>query len=296
MIHTARQSPKFIKLVRRLRALVPADSFASPESVAIALLERLWHATASGPIRGDIGSYDDEVIAEACGWPLDATDLIDLLVDCGWLDRDKTHRLLVHDWHQHAPRFVKGNVQKKGGFLTAKEGDAPEDGPIGEPHRPALEDPPQRMGVPNLTKPNQTQPNVVGRQSTGDESTDDDASASGGGRGFGEGSGSVIPPPDPQLVSSFGKRVGPPQSRRDQVLCWKLVAASSQLGEHWLNNIAEAVRTVQPRPDKPWAYARKVAADGSRECPGPGATGLRDLLARIRDPPDDWPKRGSRSD
>lgn len=150
MIHTARQSPKFIKLIRRLRQHVPPDSFMSEESVAIAILERLWHATASGAIRGDIGKFDNDVIAEACGWKGDADALVEILVDCRWLDRCDEHRLLIHDWHIHAPKHVKGNVKKVGGFFA--EGPAPKARPKGD----APKAQPQGIGPPNLTKPNLT--------------------------------------------------------------------------------------------------------------------------------------------
>lgn len=160
MIHTARQSPKFIKLVRRLRAVVPADCFVGPESVAIAILERLWHATATGALRGDIGRFDDEVIAESCGWQRDAGELIEMLLDCGWLDASDEHRLVVHDWHDHAPKHVKGNAQKLGGIVTEAiarpglRGRSLGAGPKGG--TPKAE--PLRQGAPNQTKPNITKP------------------------------------------------------------------------------------------------------------------------------------------
>jgi hypothetical protein len=280
VIHTARQSPKFIKLKRRLRGIVPEGPFTDPESVAIAILERLWHATASGPIRGDIGSFDDEVIAEACGWPLEASLLIDLLVECGWLDRHPTHRLLVHDWHQHAPNHVKGNVAKKGGFLTYRDGDAPAAEPKGEPKGPAPEVEPQRTSAPNLTKPN---PTTVGRMSTACDSTDEAATAA-------DSSLTEVPPPDPERAYRFGVAIGPARQRADSITCWKLVALEAILGEAWLANIKSAVREVRPPPEKPWAYAMTVAAKGSRERPGPGRDRLHRLMAMAPEPPPDWPR------
>lgn len=85
--------------------------------------------------------------------------------------------------------------------------------------------------------------------------------------------------PDPVLVLRFCKSIGRPKSRRDLVLGWKLVAVSSVLGEAWLANVAEAVRTIGPA--KPWAYAWAVA----NETPNLGR-----LLARVADPPSTWPQ------
>lgn len=154
MIHTARQSPKFVRLVRSLRAHVQPGCIVDAESIATGVLERLWHATISGAMRGDIGRFDNEVIAEMCGWLGDADTLIEMLVACGFVDECEEHRLIVHDWHEHAPRHVKGNVTRLGGFLTIK------DRPLGTiPNGPSPRDTPLATGVPNLTKPNQTKPN-----------------------------------------------------------------------------------------------------------------------------------------
>lgn len=154
MISSTRQTGKFIKLVRKLRPMLGSSAIVDAESVAVAILERLWHATASSAMRGDIGKFEDEVIAEMVGWLGDASELIDLLVGCNWLDRSDEHRLLVHDWHDHAPNHVKGNVTRLGGFLT---GSGPSLGtsPIGQ----APGDRPQGIGPPSLAKPSLTKPN-----------------------------------------------------------------------------------------------------------------------------------------
>lgn len=70
---------------------------------AVGLLELLWHFTASYCPRGDIGKRTDAQIVAALDWPQDrAGELMGALVECGWLDRDPEHRLVVHDWHDHA--------------------------------------------------------------------------------------------------------------------------------------------------------------------------------------------------
>lgn len=153
MIHTARQNPKFIRFVRQMRPVMGHDCPVDAESVATGVLERLWHATATGALRGDIGRYDNEVIAEMCGWLLGADRLIAMLVECGWLDECEENRLLVHDWPDHAPKHVKGNVKKLGGFL--ERSGAPKALPKGSPPKA----PPQGTGAPNLTQPNPTEPN-----------------------------------------------------------------------------------------------------------------------------------------
>lgn len=162
MIHTTRQSPKFMRLVRRIRTFVRPDCIIDADSVTTAILEKLWHATIAGAPRGDIGKFDNDCIAEMCGWMGDADQLVDLLVDCRFLDRHADHRLIVHDWHDHAPNHVKGNVTRMGGFLTIAQTTGPNNKPLGQ----APGDRPNATGAPNLTQRNATQPNPTQQENS----------------------------------------------------------------------------------------------------------------------------------
>ncbi len=120
-----------------LRPLVGnAVDVVSIETIAAGILERIWHLTIISAPAGDIGKLDNETIAEAAGWNLDADRLVAILVDVGWLDRCETNRLVIHDWHEHAPSFVKGNLSKWG--------------------KPFASSQPLKNTKPNLTKPNLT--------------------------------------------------------------------------------------------------------------------------------------------
>ena len=162
MIHTARQSPKFTRLVRRLRGLIDCP-LIDTETLAVGILERLWHMAISGAQRGDIGRHDNETIAEAVGWFGDADTLIELLTDTEWVDRCDENRLVIHDWDEHAPAFVKRNIARKGGFAK----------PLTNPVKQALpysgeqgsERLPTQKGAQAAT-PNQTKPNLT-KDSTG---------------------------------------------------------------------------------------------------------------------------------
>ena len=156
MYHTVVVGAKFASFVRWLRPRVEGHGLAA-ETIAVGLLERLWHATINNAKRGDIGRLTDEQIAEAIGWHMDASELVEAMVAVGWLDRHPDHRLLTHDWHDHAPNFVKANEQKMGGFLTKLPKSVP-------PNGATYEVPPDRSDprggtIPNQTKPNETQPN-----------------------------------------------------------------------------------------------------------------------------------------
>lgn len=153
MIHEARQTAKFVKLVRKLRGYHNSEHF-DVETVATGLLERLWHFTLLSAKRGNIGQHDDELIAESVGWYGTPSDLIELLVETEWLDRDDQYRLLVHDWHDHCPVHLKRNIGKLGGFLTQRKRELPAYQDAGSDHLPRSDM--QQALTPNLTKPNLT--------------------------------------------------------------------------------------------------------------------------------------------
>jgi len=159
MKHTTPDLMKFKKLQRRLGV---------HKAQLVGMLELLWIATQKSAPRGDIGKFDDEEIAIEMGWDGDPETLILSLVECGWLDRCEDHRLVVHDWHEHAPRYLKGNISKAGGFVSGPSKDSPYGTPVRDPR---TEEPSEDTGdpvrgshtdhPPNLTKPNQTKPNLT---------------------------------------------------------------------------------------------------------------------------------------
>lgn len=159
---------KFLKLKRRL---------ALSHWQTVGLLESLWLFTQVNTPHGDIGRYSNEDIAAAIEYEGDPDALIQHLVECRWLDNSELYRIVVHDWHQHAPNYIKGSVASSGGqFVTqphhsepcgeeqipseselssrgAKHGGLA--GGLSRGAKPGGQASPQ----PNLTKPNQTQPN-----------------------------------------------------------------------------------------------------------------------------------------
>lgn len=156
MIHTARQSPKFKMFVRAIRPMAK-NEVVDVESIAVSILERLWHQTAIGAKQGDIGKFDNELIAEECGWLGDAAWLVDTLVKCRYLDECSQHRLIVHDWSEHAPNHVKGVMKRRAekgqlGFATRVVN------PSSEPKSATQGAKPPNLTNSNLTQPNQTKP------------------------------------------------------------------------------------------------------------------------------------------
>lgn len=105
MLRGTPQHPKTLALIRTLGVLKPH---------AVGLLELLWHFTATYAPAGDIGRWPDAVIEGACGWEGDSGALLAALVSCGWVDEHPTHRLLVHDWHEHSDRHVRRKLARHG--------------------------------------------------------------------------------------------------------------------------------------------------------------------------------------
>ena len=100
---------KFQKLMRRLR---------ESRRGTIGLLEGMWLAVGKNCPRGDIGRFSNEEIAIMVDWEGDPDELISALVECRWLDVCDTYRLVVHDWEDHCPTYIKGGLAKRGEVIA----------------------------------------------------------------------------------------------------------------------------------------------------------------------------------
>ena len=97
---------KFARLARELGGL--------PRWQAVGILESIWNLTVENAPQGDIGRFSNADIAAAIEWSGDPDKLITALVKTRWLDEHAEHRLIVHDWAQHAPDFVKKRLKYQG--------------------------------------------------------------------------------------------------------------------------------------------------------------------------------------
>lgn len=115
--------PKIRRLARRLKV---------PIWGARGLAESLWHVTATHAPAGDIGRMLDDDIADQIGWDDEADVLIDALVEAGLVDRCQDHRLVVHDWKDHADRGVHQKVERRGAsFASPNPPSQPKNGEVG---------------------------------------------------------------------------------------------------------------------------------------------------------------------
>lgn len=84
-----------------------------PQYAAVGLLESLWHLTAKEAPQGDIGKLSNEDIALGLEWDGDPEKLVASLISSKWIDESEKHRLVVHDWHEHADEAVKKKLIRK---------------------------------------------------------------------------------------------------------------------------------------------------------------------------------------
>lgn len=92
------RSPKF----RRLMNLAGISRVQ-----AAGTLELLWLFTIEQAPAGDVGRWSDSDIEAELDWQGAEGALVAALVSAGWLDRCAVHRLVIHDWADHAPEFLR---------------------------------------------------------------------------------------------------------------------------------------------------------------------------------------------
>lgn len=146
--------PKTLELAKILKI---------PRVYAVGILEQLFHFTAEYAPKGDIGKHSDSRIAAAFDRDeRSGAKLIRALIEARWIDEHSSHRLVVHDWLEHATTGTKNRVAAidkvessnqhvKGKRRESHYSDAIVSPPVSPPvtHPPAL---------PSLTKPSQALP------------------------------------------------------------------------------------------------------------------------------------------
>jgi len=103
MKREALRHPKMLDLAARLRI---------PREHAIGIVSVLIDWVHDMAPQGDVGKWPDGAIAVASGWSGDPHEFINALIEARWLDSHPHHRLLVHDYPDHAERFVKAKLSK----------------------------------------------------------------------------------------------------------------------------------------------------------------------------------------
>src|SRR5688572_8102320 len=95
--------PKTLDLAARLSLELPT---------VIGHLELLWAFTGKKAPQGNIGKWPDGAISRACFWMGPPEVFVQALVASGFVEADDKHRLIVHDWCDHAPGWVRAKLKK----------------------------------------------------------------------------------------------------------------------------------------------------------------------------------------
>lgn len=136
-----------IKVKRLKRAL------GVPLYQAVGILETLYQVCASSADDGGIGRYCNSDIALELEWDGDPDTLIQGLIETGLVDEHEVHRLMVHDWLEHAPEFIKDRLRKR----QSNSDTSRNSGGNSDKARNSTGD--SVSTIPNHTNANQTKPN-----------------------------------------------------------------------------------------------------------------------------------------
>ena len=132
--------PKFAELM----AVLNLSKFA-----ALGILEAVWHFTGRFTPQGNIGKYSDQAIEMWVGWNGPAGAMIEALVRCRWIDEDPMHRMLIHDWPDHADEHVHTDLARK--CLRFANGRIPQSRRLNEEERTRFHEWLDKEGEPRPT-------------------------------------------------------------------------------------------------------------------------------------------------
>ena len=124
MKHDCMNDARMIRLVSLLEPLTTKNDILNANGVAVCVVERLRHLAINNARRGDIGKIDNKTLADGIGWHGDADELINALLCSGWIIESEEYRFVLSGWEQDAPDFIKRNIGKAGGFVSASGVDA----------------------------------------------------------------------------------------------------------------------------------------------------------------------------
>lgn len=141
--------PKTKRFARLIDASLPA---------AVGHLHFLWWWAMDYAQDGDLSRYDEYDIADACGWKGDEKQIVNALIEAGFIDEEEDG-LVIHDWFDYAGRLIEKREQnrerkRRSRAKTKSNNESPAD--VTSPSRGQTSD---GQDSHRATKPNQTIPN-----------------------------------------------------------------------------------------------------------------------------------------
>ena len=100
-----------------------ANELGVSSAHALGLLEALWHVTAEDAPSGNIGRLPNKAIVMQMFTDIEPDRLVRAMITSGHLDEHPNHRLIVHDWDQHADYNTKRKVLRRNSQMHTLGGD-----------------------------------------------------------------------------------------------------------------------------------------------------------------------------
>lgn len=108
-----------------------------PPYAADGIMDSLVQWASKYAPAGNVGKYPDETIARGIGWDRDPAELIASLVKSGWIEEHKQHRLIIHDWYDHADDTIHRLLARSGVLFS--DGRIPKTSRLSEKEKPSAE-------------------------------------------------------------------------------------------------------------------------------------------------------------
>lgn len=265
----------------------------------VGALETLWLFALHNSRDGDLSKFSALEIAGWMEFPGDESDLIEALVETGWMDRDGG-ALTVHDWHEHKPNWLKAAAASP--LTKSKSDEKPSkslsdtlsdthNGALSDTQSATLSDTPRARVA--RTKPNQTKPSPTKPSPTTPNQTKPDPAVAVGGCGGGGVNGKHGEDwlAARTLANQNHRRVGKMGSLRDRRRFIQIAyIAANELGEEFLLDplrILETTRDVEKPFAFWWKITQEVAAERGFDL-GARLTSLR--VPELLEQKPDWMK------
>jgi hypothetical protein len=110
-----------IDCVGHIKTLKLKRELQLPRWQVIGLLETLFNFAMINADDGGVGRYSNDEIALYMEYFDDADKLVEALETSGFLEPCEENRLKIHDWAEHAPKFLKDRLDKR----AKRNGDTP---------------------------------------------------------------------------------------------------------------------------------------------------------------------------
>lgn len=91
-----------------------AKAIGKPPYAALGLMEALTDWAKKYHPNGSLGKCTDAEIEEAVGWDDAEGTMVPLLIDAGFLENHPEHRVVIHDWYDHADDSVHMSLARAG--------------------------------------------------------------------------------------------------------------------------------------------------------------------------------------